>query len=135
MKKPKKLRSKSAPATWSWHLRALTRLRTRLADEVADHLRESTRPVRTSSDDFSDVASEVSEHELLYAELAAEENQLAEIDAALARIRAGTYGYCTETGEKITAARLRALPWTRFCLAAARRRETEKPRSRRRPAS
>lgn len=111
------------PHRWAWHLRTLTRLRTRLTGEVAEHLLETLTPVRGNNDDFSDVARENSEHELLYAELAAEGEQLAEVEAALERLRLGTYGVCAETGERIDPERLRAIPWTRFCLAAAQRRE------------
>ena len=100
------------PHRWAWHLRTLTRLRTRLTGEVAEHLLETLT-----------LARENSEHELLYAELAAEGEQLAEVEAALERLRLGTYGVCAETGEPIDPERLRAIPWTRFCLAAAQRRE------------
>jgi len=40
---------------------------------------------------------------------------LREIDAALDRIRAGTYGICEATGKPIGRARLRAKPWARYC--------------------
>lgn len=39
----------------------------------------------------------------------------AEIDDALARIRAGHYGSCVECREPISAARLKAAPWAKFC--------------------
>jgi DnaK suppressor protein len=108
----------------------LTRLRARLTGEVAEHLHETLTPVRGNNDDFADVAREASEHELLYAEMAAEGDQLAEVEAALERLRLGTYGLCAETGESIDPERLRAVPWTRFCLAAAQRREAGRPHPR-----
>lgn len=43
-----------------------------------------------------------------------EENEahlLEEIDAALARIRKGTYGVCVDSGEPIPTERLDAIPW------------------------
>lgn len=36
---------------------------------------------------------------------------VSQIDAALERIRAGTYGYCVTSGAPIPLARLRAIPW------------------------
>ncbi len=39
--------------------------------------------------------------------------ELAEIDAALARIKAGTYGICEKTGKSIPVERLKINPWTR----------------------
>ncbi len=34
-----------------------------------------------------------------------------QIDAALARIKDGSYGYCVTSGDPIPLARLRAIPW------------------------
>ena len=45
--------------------------------------------------------------------------EVAAIDAALARMDAGTYGICTGCGEAITAARLDARPASAECLACA----------------
>lgn len=45
--------------------------------------------------------------------------QLTEIDAALARLEAGTYGTCEVCGEAIPADRLEAMPTTRFCIEHA----------------
>jgi len=55
------------------------------------------------------------------------EQHLAAIDAALARIETGAYGACTSCGKPIAAERLEALPWAALCidcqrLARARRR-------------
>lgn len=36
---------------------------------------------------------------------------VAQIDAALRRMREGTYGYCVTSGEPIPLVRLRAIPW------------------------
>lgn len=39
------------------------------------------------------------------------------IEEALERIDRGTYGICKDCGEAISAARLRAIPWTRSCIS------------------
>jgi DnaK suppressor protein len=44
-------------------------------------------------------------------------DQLADIDAALDKIKAGTYGKCESCGKKIEPARLEALPHARLCLS------------------
>lgn len=44
---------------------------------------------------------------------------LAEIDAALARVDAGTYGVCERCGEAIGEARLDARPVARLCIGCA----------------
>jgi DnaK suppressor protein len=51
-------------------------------------------------------------------------NQLSEIDQALARIEAGTFGVCEETEEPIEHERLRAIPWTRLSIEGAELRES-----------
>lgn len=54
-----------------------------------------------------------------------ERDLVVEIDDALERIRAGTYGLCEADGEPIPRRRLEAMPWARFCKRhAERRRET-----------
>ena len=43
--------------------------------------------------------------------------QLALVDAALARLDAGTFGTCQRCGREIAPARLEALPWAAHCIA------------------
>ncbi|MDF1605664.1 TraR/DksA C4-type zinc finger protein [Nocardioides sp. YIM 152315] len=47
------------------------------------------------------------------------EERLREIDAALARLDAGTYGVCLTCGRPIPAGRLEARPAARTCVACA----------------
>jgi RNA polymerase-binding protein DksA len=47
---------------------------------------------------------------------------LLEIDAALSKLEAGTYGECEECGEEIAPARLEAKPAARLCIACASKR-------------
>lgn len=42
--------------------------------------------------------------------------RLAQVEAALARLDAGTYGTCTECGRAIAPERLEALPWAALCI-------------------
>jgi len=46
---------------------------------------------------------------------------LVEIEAALQRIDAGTYGICDGCGKPIGAERLAAIPWARLCIDDQRR--------------
>jgi DnaK suppressor protein len=50
------------------------------------------------------------------------EQHLAEVDAALARIEAGTYGRCTSCGRPVGSERLAALPWAAHCIECQRAR-------------
>lgn len=49
--------------------------------------------------------------------------ELHEVDAALARMRAGTYGECRDCGEPIALARLSAYPIATRCLACQAKHE------------
>ncbi|HEX5240283.1 MAG TPA: TraR/DksA family transcriptional regulator [Candidatus Limnocylindrales bacterium] len=46
--------------------------------------------------------------------------QLAQVDAALASLDAGSYGVCHRCGGAIAAARLEAIPWVQLCIDCAR---------------
>ncbi|MDQ7013776.1 MAG: TraR/DksA family transcriptional regulator [Planctomycetota bacterium] len=54
---------------------------------------------------------------------AADRTLLREIDDALDRIAARTFGICEQTGEPINTERLDELPWARFSIKAAREME------------
>jgi RNA polymerase-binding transcription factor DksA len=73
--------------------------------------------------DFGDTAEDERENRGLIAQLSIEEAELREIEAALGRIRDGTYGRCEATGHPISAVRLRAVPWTRLSRNAAAKGE------------
>lgn len=51
---------------------------------------------------------------------------LNEIDIALKKIKNGEYGYCEITGEPINLNRLKAVPYTRFSIAAQEQLESRK---------
>jgi DnaK suppressor protein len=52
-------------------------------------------------------------------------NLLRSIEAALERIREGTYGICEMCGDDISPRRLEALPWTDCCLGCQERMEQQ----------
>lgn len=49
-----------------------------------------------------------------------DQQHLAAIDAALARLDAGTYGACTSCKRPIPPERLEALPWAALCIDCSR---------------
>jgi RNA polymerase-binding transcription factor DksA len=71
----------------------------------------------------ADVATDLFEHELAIGLSHKVKHQIVEVDAALARIGAGTYGVCEDCHEKIDAERLKALPRARRCVPCQRRAE------------
>ena len=59
-------------------------------------------------------------------ELAVQQNAerlLYKVERALARMDEGSYGICRNCGKPIDPARLRAIPYTRYCMACASRNE------------
>jgi DnaK suppressor protein len=66
--------------------------------------------------DSSQVTAERGEAERLATEL---RETLEEVDAAIERLEAGNYGHCEVCGQPVAAARLEAMPATRFCIADA----------------
>ncbi len=104
----------SVGAPWPWHYRALSRLRDALVREREEREAALRSMVVEPGGDFADVAETQNERRELVAELTMEQAELAEVEAALDRIRGGTYGVCAITGELIPAERLRAVPWTRY---------------------
>jgi RNA polymerase-binding transcription factor DksA len=66
--------------------------------------------------DSSQVTAERGEAERLASEL---REALEEVDAAIARLDAGTYGLCQVCGKPIGEARLEAMPAARLCIVDA----------------
>ena len=112
-----------SPSHWNWHRAALLRLRDALREARTEHGEAARSPHERGGSDPADFTEDELELQALRAVLAHEEVELAEVEAALRRIDAGTYGICEETGVPIAAARLRALPWTRLSKVAADREE------------
>lgn len=109
---------------WSWHYRALLQLRDRLIRAQADHSRQAASLAEEiTTGDAGDTSQESGDRDLLWAELGAESNRLLDVENALQRIRSGAYGLCEESGLPIPMERLRAIPWTRYSVAAAQRLE------------
>jgi len=104
---------------WAWHFNMLMNLQEKLLQARAEHEKAATSPAELRSVDVVDTAQDQIEHQVILAELHSESDRLTEINAALKRLREGTYGICEETGKPISQARLRAVPWTRFSLTAA----------------
>jgi RNA polymerase-binding transcription factor DksA len=106
----------SASGRWHWHYRALIKLRERLLEHRAHLAAAILEPLESFSLDMADRATDQFDHDMALGLVSTEQDILFEIEAALSRIRAGTYGICEVTRKLIPGARLRAIPWTRFGL-------------------
>ncbi|HEV2387996.1 MAG TPA: TraR/DksA family transcriptional regulator [Candidatus Acidoferrales bacterium] len=93
-------------------------------DELLHQVRERRQAVvveRTTEDEGGQASWAQMEH-LAFTALEQEQKTLREIEAALNRMDRGSYGVCESCGEPIPEARLRALPWARYCVKCADQR-------------
>lgn len=108
---------------WERHYRILMDLRQHLGREK-EQLKQDAIEERTAPrQELADVATNTYDRDWALGMLSADQNALYEIEEALNRIRTGTYGICELTGRPIPAARLNAIPWTRFTAEAERELE------------
>lgn len=103
---------------------------------LTDEIRADTSRVRTDSHaaaagalDRADVAATGQIADMDNAELERDLNELHELDAARARLDAGSYGQCIDCQQQIEFARLRAQPMAARCLPCQSRFEASHAQS------
>jgi DnaK suppressor protein len=95
-------------------------------NEILREAQETLVALQTESENHPDLADRASSETDRAIELRARDRQrklIAKIDAAIARIDEGTYGFCEETGEPISLRRLEARPIATLSLEAQERHE------------
>lgn len=95
-------------------------------EEILREARETIAALQNENENHPDIADRASSETDRAIELRARDRQrklIAKIDAALARIEDGTYGYCEETGEPIALKRLDARPIATLSVEAQERHE------------
>jgi DnaK suppressor protein len=98
----------------------------RWKDEILREARETLLHLQNENENHPDLADRASSETDRSIELRARDRQrklISKIDAALARIEDGTYGYCEETGEPISLRRLEARPIATLSIDAQERHE------------
>ncbi len=94
--------------------------------EILREAKGTLNTLQTESENHPDIADRASSESDRAIELRARDRQrklISKIDAAIARIDEGTYGYCEETGEPISLKRLEARPIATLSLEAQERHE------------
>jgi RNA polymerase-binding transcription factor DksA len=113
--------------------RQLQTLRDRITRNVSHLTDEALNPSGGDSEGnlshvpihMADLGSDASERDNTLNLLANERQILLEIDQALRRIDQGTFGRCEECqGPILPRDRLKELPYTRYCVACARKLES-----------
>jgi len=85
-------------------------------------LEELPGPIAVDGDDFDEIQETV-RREIGFATRDLLVERVYRLQAALERLRLGDYGTCTECGEVIAAARIRALPEVQTCVRCQDRLE------------
>ena len=110
----------------------LLNLRARLRGDLSQMTDEALRRNQTESSGnlsnvplhMADVGTENYDQEFTLELIENEQETLDQVQSALNRIDAGTYGRCEECQEPVAKARLQALPYTRHCIECARKLES-----------
>jgi DnaK suppressor protein len=95
-------------------------------DDILKEAKETLQHLQDENQNHPDIADRASSETDRAIELRARDRQrklISKIDAALARIEDGTYGYCEETGEPISLKRLEARPIATLSIEAQERHE------------
>ena len=98
----------------------LERYRQVLVQKKSEILRQDTPPLGSghfSAGDFGDQSNENHDSYIGLRLRQTDGKLLRAIDDAISRIERNAYGRCETCGEEIASARLKAVPWTRLCVA------------------
>lgn len=101
----------------------LIRWREELLRESSETIQHTLRSTELQQPDLADRASAETDHALELRTRDRERKLISKINEALLRIEDGSYGYCEETGEPISVARLEARPIATLSLEAQERHE------------
>ncbi len=132
-----KIEAKDVPRKWKKYYNKLVELRSHHSDGVASRSEEVMK--RSAKDDAGDLSSNGQhladagsasfERDLAYNMITNQTEILAEIDAAIKRIKDGTYGICEVTGKPIPEARLEAIPFARYTVEGQEIHEVQQKRA------
>ena len=110
------------PVMLEYFRQKLLRWRAELLEESTETIKEMQED-NLQKPDIADRASAETDHALELRTRDRERKLISKINAALEKIEDGSYGYCEETGETISIARLEARPIATLSLEAQERHE------------
>ena len=97
-------------------------------DLVQEISRRSKASTESGAQDIGDILDSVSEERTRELDMILtdrEKRKLAQIDDAIDRIDENTYGLCEDCGVKIPKARLKVLPFAKYCVECQEKNERE----------
>ena len=103
----------------------LTTMKEEILKDIAKVMKSESNHLKYEVGDFYDSASNDRERDLSLSLNQRDRQKLAMIEDALNRIESGTYGKCPYGNEVIDEERLRAMPFTRYCVSCMEDEATE----------
>lgn len=95
----------------------------KIAEEMGSKLEEDPRMSTLSTLDIGDLSQLDIDEDIDYTLLNRQIERLHQVEEALDRLEEGTYGVCEDCGMPIKMERLKALPFTTYCVDCQSRRE------------
>ena len=123
MTKTKTRRAPAARKVSSSQFRKFQEVLEKKRDDILKMVTHKDENVSSDVGDEADVASQTFERELLFEMEDSERVILDDIEAALRKIEKGDFGTCESCRKAITAQRLKAMPWARYCISCQARAE------------
>jgi RNA polymerase-binding transcription factor DksA len=130
--------SESVPEKFRRYYKLLLELRNHLTGQIDTHSEETLK--RSSKDDAGDLSSygqhmadagtDTFDRDFALSLVSSEQEALSEVEAAIKRIKDGSYGVCEITQKPIAKDRLLAVPFTRYSAEAQKNIERNRHRSR-----
>ncbi|MEC7230857.1 MAG: TraR/DksA C4-type zinc finger protein [Verrucomicrobiota bacterium] len=108
------------PKKWKKYYKLLIDLRAHVSDEIslhtADTLKHNARDDSGNTSSPADSGTDSFDRDFALSLVSSEQDALIEIEEAILRIKDGNYGVCEITNKAIPAARLSAVPFTRYSV-------------------
>ncbi|HEY1848417.1 MAG TPA: TraR/DksA C4-type zinc finger protein [Opitutaceae bacterium] len=132
------IEERSVPEKFKRYHKLLIDLRKHLTEGIERHSEETLkRSVKDDAGDLSsygqhmaDAGTDTFDRDFALSLVSNEQEALSEIEAAIKRIRDGTYGICEITAKPISKERLLAVPFTRYSAEAQKQIERNRHHSR-----
>jgi RNA polymerase-binding transcription factor len=106
-----------------YYKKKLQALREELLKAIARTGQEGREADEDPTVDLADKAANSYTKEFLFGQTHTDRERLALVEAALERIREGTFGLCLSCQQELQQKRLEAVPWTRYCIACQEKQE------------
>jgi RNA polymerase-binding transcription factor DksA len=132
------IEARDVPEKYKRFHKLLMDMRQHLTEGIERHSEETLkRSVKEDAGDLSaygqhmaDAGTDTFDRDFALSLVSSEQEALSEIDAAIKRIRDGTYGICEITAKPISKERLLAVPFTRYSAEAQKQIERNRHHSR-----